>query len=539
MRTYLLTGLVLASAALPAQTPVTIQLTSFATGLSGIVDIVHAGDERLFTVHRTGAIRIVQPDGTVLPTPFINLSSIITVAGSEQGLLGLAFDPDYANNGYFYVNYTALGGGGTRIARYSVSVGDPNVADATTGQILFSAAQPSTNHNAGDLEFGPDGYLYVPLGDGGGSGDPQNNAQDLTDPLGDIIRIDVSGGGTSYTIPPDNPYVNSSGNELPVIWASGLRNPWRFGFDALTGDLWIGDVGQNAYEEVDFYPADAPGGVNFGWRCYEGNTAFNTAGCAPFSSFVAPVSVHAHSTQSWCSVIGGRVYRGDVSQRLFGRYIYTDYCGGQFYSLHPDGSGGWIREQVRNQSTFGFTCIGENRDLELFVGNTNNGILYRIEDPCPMDAPVISVSENELTSSSGSSYQWYLNGQAISGATGQSHTAMESGLYHVVTGVGAGCELASQVVDHISTVSVPVLQGAGIMVYPIPAAGRLVVEGALQHVTVLQLLDVAGRAVLAVPVKGASRVDLVTEGLANGRYQLLLRGIEGAPMGQQAITIQH
>lgn len=539
MRTYLIAGLLLACAPLSAQTPVTIQLTSFATGLTGVVDIAHAGDERLFVVQRTGAIRIVQPDGTVLPTPFINLSSIITASGSEQGVLGLAFDPDYANNGYFYVNYTGTGGGATRIARYQVSASDPNVADPATAQVLYSVTQPFTNHNAGDLEFGPDGYLYIPLGDGGGSGDTQNNAQDLTDPLGDIVRIDVSGGGTSYAVPPDNPYVNSTGDELPEIWASGLRNPWRFGFDALTGDLWIGDVGQNAYEEVDFLPADAPGGANFGWRCYEGNTAYNTAGCAPFASYVAPVSVHAQSTQSWCSVIGGRVYRGEVSQRLFGRYIYTDHCGGQFYSLHPDGDGGWVREQVRNQSTYGFTCIGENNDGELFVGNMNNGIIYRIVDPCPMDAPVIEVTDNVLTSSPGSSYQWFLNGQAITGATGQSHTAVESGSYHVVTGVGAGCELASEAVEHVSTASIGSLQEAGILVYPVPAADRLVVEGGLHQVASLQLTDAAGRVVLVAPVQGVSRVELATGGLANGLYLLSLRGADGLAVGQQAITIQH
>jgi glucose/arabinose dehydrogenase len=539
MRTYLIAGLLLAGPPLVAQTPVTIQLTSFATGLSGIVDIAHAGDERLFVVQRNGAIRIVQPNGTVLPTPFINLNPLITTSGSEQGLLGLAFDPDYANNGYFYVNYTASGGGATRVVRYQVSTDDPNVADPSTAQILLTVAQPYSNHNAGDLDFGPDGYLYIPLGDGGSGGDPQNNAQNLSNLLGDLLRIDVSGGDSTYTIPPDNPYANSGGSQRPEIWASGLRNPWRFGFDALTGDMWIGDVGQDAYEEIDLYPAGAPGGANFGWRCYEGNTAYNTSGCGPFSSYVAPVSVHAHTAQNWCSIIGGRVYRGSVSQRLYGRYIYTDHCGGQFYSLHPDGQGGWIREQVRNQSTYGFTCIGENNEGELFVGNMNNGVLYRIEDPCPMAAPVIEVSDNVLTSSPGSSYQWYLNGSPINGATGQSYIATESGTYHVVTGGGAGCELASEPVVYTNTTSINTLVGTGILVYPVPATDRLVVEGQLEQVASLQLLDVAGRTVLTVAVNGASRVELATGGLANGRFQLSLLGYDGLRLGQQAITIQH
>lgn len=537
MRTHSLVALLLATGPLVAQTPVTIQLTTFATGIPGIVDIAHAGDERIFVVQREGYIRIVGPTGTLLPTPFLDITGIVQDTGGEQGLLGLAFDPDHATNGFFYVNYTGSGGT-TRIARYGIVPGNPDQGDPASAQILYSRSQPFSNHNAGDLDFGPDGYLYIPLGDGGSGGDPQNNAQDLSDALGDIVRIDVSDPEVPYTVPPDNPFVNAGADTLPEIWGSGLRNPWRFGFDALTGDMWIGDVGQNAYEEVDYWPLGGPAWPNFGWRCYEGNAAYNTAGCGPFSSYVAPVSVHLQSTQNWCSVIGGRVYRGDVSQRLFGRYIYTDHCGGQFYSLHPDEEGGWVREQVRNQSVYGYTCIGENSDLELFVGNMNNGILYRIIDPCPMDAPLVSVVGNVLTSSEATSYQWYFNGAPIDGATEQTLVAVESGNYYVVAGVGAGCELASAVVEYVHT-GIGTLEALGIRVYPVPATDRLVVEGGLEQVVAVELMDLAGRIVMTVPAGITGRVTVPVGAVANGRYQVVLRAGDGARIGQQSVAVLH
>ncbi|MEX1132890.1 MAG: PQQ-dependent sugar dehydrogenase, partial [Flavobacteriales bacterium] len=270
-----------------AQSPVRTQLEQFATGLTRICDIVHAEDERIFAVLQAGSIRIVQPNGTVLPTPFLNITNRVNSNGNEQGLLGLAFDPDYATNGWFYVYYINGSSSGTsRVSRFSVTA-DPNVADPNSEVILYTRQQPYTNHNGGDIEFGPDGYLYVGFGDGGNAGDPQDFSQNMTNALGKMIRIDVHS-GSPYSIPADNPFVNS-GDTLPEIWASGLRNPWRFGFDALTGDLWIGDVGQNAREEVDFWPAGDNSGPNFGWRCREGDLAYNTAACQPASAYVEPI----------------------------------------------------------------------------------------------------------------------------------------------------------------------------------------------------------------------------------------------------------
>ncbi len=402
MRPFFFLALLPATAVL-AQTPVTINLEPFASGLQGIVDIAHAGDERLFAVLQPGSIRIVNPDGTVLPTPFLDITDSVN-SGGEQGLLGLAFDPNYAENGFFYVNYIyGANAGNTRISRFQVS-SDPNVADSLSDQVIWTWPQPYSNHNGGDLDFGPDGLLYIPLGDGGGGGDGDNNAQTLSNPLGDIVRIDVSDPDTTYTIPLTNPWVGVSGDTLPEIWASGLRNPFRFGFDALTGDLWLGDVGQNAYEEVDFWPAGDNSGPNFGWRCYEGDTPYNTEGCLTASEYVVPVAVHPQNQQNWCSVMGGRVYRGSVSQRLYGRYIYTDYCGGQFYSLHPDGQGGWVRQEVRPNGQSGYTCVAENSALELFVGG--NGAIQRIVDPCPMDAPVVTQEGDLFASSEIDANQW-------------------------------------------------------------------------------------------------------------------------------------
>ncbi|NUM49465.1 MAG: PQQ-dependent sugar dehydrogenase, partial [Anaerolineales bacterium] len=309
-----------------------IALTAFATGLSNPVAIAHAEDERLFVVERAGLIRIVQPNGSVLGTPFLDIQSLVLDNPNERGLLGLAFHPDYANNGYFYINYTrddasAALDGDTVIARYQVSA-DPNVANPASAQILMVIDQPEWNHNGGMLAFSPiDGYLYIGMGDGGSGGDPWNNAQTTSVLLGKMLRIDVDGGGTApdscgmtnqnYTVPADNPLADGAGGACDEIWATGVRNPWRFSFDRVTGDLYIGDVGQGTWEEVNFQPAAGPGGENWGWRCYEGNHAYNTTGCGPIGSYDFPFFEYQH-TSSRCSVTGGYVYRGSQFPVFYG-----------------------------------------------------------------------------------------------------------------------------------------------------------------------------------------------------------------------------
>ena len=261
---------------LAAQTK--IALNVYAGGFTRPVDIVNAGDSRLFIVEQRGIIKIIDGNGQVLSTPFLDIDARVGSQGNEQGLLGLAFHPDYANNGFFYVNYTN-NSGDTRIARFKVSADNPNVADPNSEKLLLPVDQPYSNHNAGDLTFGPDGYLYFGLGDGGSGGDPQNNGQTATAYLGKMLRIDVDN-GDPYAIPPTNPFKDTD-FYLDEIWATGLRNPWRFSFDRLTGDLWIGDVGQDAWEEIDFQPASSTGGENYGWRCYEGNHVYSMSGSCP------------------------------------------------------------------------------------------------------------------------------------------------------------------------------------------------------------------------------------------------------------------
>lgn len=364
-----------------------IQFQQAVTGFSSPVDIAHCGDERLFVVERPGRIRIVR-NGAINPVPFLDITGIVNDGGGEQGLLGLAFHPQYAANGWFYVFYVGgTGNGFTAVARYNVS-GNPDVADPNSALVMWSLAQPYANHNGGDIDFGPDGKLYFSTGDGGDGGDPGNRAQDLGLHFGKILRVTPTSGG--YSIPANNPFVGQQG-ALPEIWAYGLRNPWRFGFDRQTGDLWIGDVGQGAWEEVDKWPVGNNSGPNFGWRCYEGGAAYNTAGCQPQSSYVGPVAVGAHGSSQgpnggeWCSVIGGRVYRGNKYPALAGKYVYTDYCHGRIHwidAADPSSQGTFTGSGI-----YGFSAIAEDRCGELWAVNVNNGRLYRIVDTdvCPED----------------------------------------------------------------------------------------------------------------------------------------------------------
>lgn len=525
---------------LAAQNPVTIQLENFATGLQSPVDIAHCRDERLFVVEQAGRIMIVAPDGSVADTPFLDIQERVNDSGGEQGLLGLAFDPEYSTNGRFYVNYIAgTGNGTTRISRFTVT-NDPNVADPASEEILYTMVQPASNHNGGDLDFGPDGYLYFALGDGGSANDPWNNGQNLTNnAAGDLVRIDVSG-EAGFTVPPTNPWVGLGNDTLPEIWGSGLRNPWRFGFDAETGDLWIGDVGQYEWEEVDFWPAGDNSGPNFGWRCYEGNilTPDIDDDCPAASEFVAPVSVHPHAGDGWCSVIGGRVYRGSEFPRLQGRYIYTDHCPTPYFSLRPNGSGGWIREQIRTgNGGVGTSCIAENSALELFVANVNNGTIKRIVDQCPMPAPVITPNGYQITSTPADTYTWFVDGQAIPGSNTQTIVPQVAGMYHVVAGFGTPCSLASDTVQVIAT-AIGGAAEATFTVSPIPARDRLNLDQLPHAVAQVELLDLSGRITLAHPINGGQRTSLDVSGLNSAHYVLRLMDAQGNVLKQRTIQVQ-
>jgi glucose/arabinose dehydrogenase len=517
------------------ETPVTLQLEQMATGLTSIVDIAHCGDDRLFAVQRGGRIRIVQPDGSILPTDFLNITTQVNSSGSEQGLLGLCFDPGYGDNGRFYVYYINGSGSGTsRISRFTVSA-DPNVADPASEEILYTATQPYTNHNGGDIDFGPDGYLYIGFGDGGSGGDPQNFAQTMSSKMGKMMRIDVSG-ETGYTVPADNPYVNNP-NVLPEIWASGLRNPWRWGFDRLNGDLYIGDVGQNAVEELDFWPAGDNSGANFGWRCYEGNNAYNTAGCQPASTYVAPIAHHNQSQQGWCSIIGGRTYRAPTYWRLDGKHIYTDYCGGQFYSIVRDEFGAWVRSQVLASGITGWSAIAENVDGELFAANVSNGRIYRIKEQCTAPAPVISQDGNVLNSSDAISYQWYLGASSVNGATTQSFTPTANGSYRVLATTQTGCLIFSNTIE-VTTTGILAVDASGITIKPVPANASIQIEGAVAG-TVAELLDAQGRVALSAAFGASGPLLLNTEKLNAGLYSVRLSAADGRVILNRQVPIVH
>lgn len=377
----ILLPLVLAAVVSQAQPTVSLELVT--GGLNLPVSITHAGDNRLFITQQSGQIRIW--DGTrLLPTPFLDVSSLITTGG-ERGLLSVAFHPRYAQNGFFYVNYTDRNGD-TVVARYSVSPTDPNRADPNSSVPLLHIAQPFSNHNGGQLQFGPDGYLYIGMGDGGSGGDPGNRAQNMNELLGKMLRIDVN--AATYAVPPSNPFVNRSGIR-PEIWASGLRNPWRFSFDRASGDLWIADVGQGQWEEINFQPATSIGGENYGWRRMEGTHCFSpTTNCADVT-LVTPVVEYDHSDGA-CSVTGGYVYRGTRYPRLNGVYVYGDFCNGRIWGATRDANGTVTTRELFDAPFF-ISTFGEDLQGELYVADYQGGRLLRVVDMTPLGAKRRSV----------------------------------------------------------------------------------------------------------------------------------------------------
>jgi glucose/arabinose dehydrogenase len=354
-----------------APDPRDYKLTLLVNGLQKPTYLTHAGDGsgRLFITEQVGRIRLVV-DGQLLGQPFLDISSLVGSRASEQGLLSIAFHPRYASNGYFFVNYTDVRGD-TVVARYHVS-SDPNVADPESGTVLLTIDQPYANHNGGQLHFGPDGYLYIGMGDGGSAGDPQNNGQRLDTLLGKLLRIDVDA-ASPYGIPPDNPFRNRS-DAKPEIWAYGLRNPWRFSFDRATGDLYMADVGQNAYEEVDFQPAASRGGENYGWNFMEGNHPYGGRSRRP--EFTPPVAEYSHA-EGGCSVTGGYVYRGTRLPGLTGIYLFGDYCTGLTWTLYRSAPDMWER-RLFLRTNLRISSFGEDEAGELYVLD-HAGAVYRLD----------------------------------------------------------------------------------------------------------------------------------------------------------------
>ncbi|KAA2220639.1 PQQ-dependent sugar dehydrogenase [Chryseobacterium sediminis] len=357
-----------------------INLEEFATGLTSPVEITNANDSRLFVVQQNGIIKIIQPNGTINPTNFLNIGSKI-IFGGERGLLGLAFHPQYPTNGYFFVYYNNPAGN-IIVARYSVSSTDPNVADSASEKILLNIPKPFDNHNGGSIHFAPDGKLWIITGDGGSGGDPNNNAQNKNVLLGKMLRIDVDATGP-YNIPPDNPFAGTV-TGADEIWAYGLRNAWKFSFDLTTGNAMIADVGQGAIEEINKMPI-TQAGLNYGWRCYEGNTAYNTAGCAAQSTMTFPIAVYDHSGGK-CSITGGYVYRGTQYPSLQGKYFFADYCSTQIGILDSNNAITWTSPYSGNN----FSTFGEDYQKGLYVAAVNSGKVFKIS------TGTLSTQENTL-----------------------------------------------------------------------------------------------------------------------------------------------
>lgn len=351
-------------------------------GFQQITGIEQVGDSRIFVLQQNGLIRVW--DDSIYT--FLDVSDSISTGG-ERGLLGLAFHPNFSTNGFLFVNYTDPSGD-TKVERYNLMEADQMRADPSSGVELLSINQPFSNHNGGDLNFGADGYLYIATGDGGSGGDPQNNSQNTTNLLGKILRIDVNN-GNPYSIPADNPFVNDN-NVEDEIWSLGLRNPWRFAFDSETNDMWIADVGQNAWEEVSFQPAGSPGGENYGWRCYEGDVEFNTNGCGPISEYTFPIFVYPHNSSGGFSITGGEVYRGNSYPNFLGKYLFADFSTGNFWSAQitdnfvADTSVEFLGNMGISPSAFGTDANGE-----MLVADYG-GTLFRIIDDSQLPLQITS-----------------------------------------------------------------------------------------------------------------------------------------------------
>jgi glucose/arabinose dehydrogenase len=354
-----------------------IQLTPLTSGVIQPVYVTHAGDGsgRIFIVERAGRIRIYA-NGTLAATPFLSITDRVESGYIERGLLSVAFPPNYAARQHFYVYYTKPDGA-LVIARFGLT-GNPNVANAASEHVILKIDHPTNlNHNGGQLQFGPaDGYLYLATGDGGSGGDPPNNAQTPSVVLGKMLRLDVeTGNPLTYTVPPSNPYTQTAGYR-PEIWALGLRNPWRFSFDRLTHDIYIGDVGQQDVEEIDRQPASSPGGENYGWHILEGNSCYSPpSGCSPPPRYAAPIFEYSHAAGD-CAVVGGYVYRGSRFMIPRGVYFHADECTGRIRGLQFNGST-WENKPLFD-APFNVSSFGEDEQANLYVADLYGGTIYQV-----------------------------------------------------------------------------------------------------------------------------------------------------------------
>lgn len=357
-----------------------IEIELFASGVSNTVNIQHAGDSRLFALDRDGIIEIINENGTVNRQAFLNIKNLVNNGKDERGLLGLAFHPNYASNGYFYVNYVNKDSE-TIISRFSRTDSNSDFADQKSELILMAIPQPYPNHNGGELVFDSNGFLIIALGDGGGAGDPENRSQNLETFFGKLLRIDVDNpqNGKNYGIPNNNPYVDTP-NALDEIWASGLRNPWKFSIDKTTNDMWIADVGQLKYEEINKVSA-SDGGLNYGWRCYEGDNTYNLDDCPDPTTFTFPIAEYSHNNSGLfkCSITGGYRYRGNAQPNLAGIYFFADYCSSEIGML-SENDGSWTMTFSEVFTGNNWTTFGEDVNGELYIADISSGSIFKIKD---------------------------------------------------------------------------------------------------------------------------------------------------------------
>lgn len=500
---------------------------AYSGELSDVLGITHAGDERLFAVRQNGRIMVVDKDGTVLRNPFLDIRNKISTGG-ERGLLGLAFHPNFAENGYFFVNYTRTGNGATVVSRFSVFEDNPDKADSLSEKIILMVNQPFSNHNGGDIHFGPDGYLYIGMGDGGSGGDPQNFSQTASSLLGKMLRIDVDN-GDPYSIPEDNPWAGSQ-DTLEEIWAFGVRNPWRFSFDAATGDMWMGDVGQNQFEEINYVEAGAAG-INYGWRCYEGNNTYNMSQCNPEAEYTFPVYVYSQN-QGDRSVTGGYVYRGEEFPLLQGVYVFGDFVSGQLFTLRSDGDD-WIGERSIEFGGGQITAFGQNMNNELFMAARGQAAIYRVKEFCSTILPSINFEDSILEVSLASGWStdsvrivWFLDDTEIAGEDSGTLIPQESGNYRADIFHPKGCSLSSNTLDVIISNTSDYAWPAEVQVFPNPVNELFTVSSALSGKHVLSLIDSKGTLVSQQTFEGNGMVQMEINTPA-GLYVLMLQNESG------------